>query len=458
MFRRILIANRGEIAFRIIRCCRELGIETVMVYSLADADSLSVKFATQAICVGPAKASESYLDQRGIIEVALQTECDAIHPGFGFLSENADFAQKCEEHGLIFIGPTALTIRKMGDKQEARKLMMEHGIPTVPGSEEVLATVEEACTEAAKIGYPVLLKASAGGGGKGMRRAFHEEELREAFFTAKAEALAAFGNDQMYLEKLIINPHHIEFQILADQFGNLVHLGERDCSLQRRNQKLLEEAPSKFLSPEMRTKMGEIAIKAATAANYVGAGTIEFVVDDQMNYYFIEMNTRIQVEHPVTEMVTGVDLVKEQIRIAAKQPLRMEQKDIVMNGYAIECRILAEDPWNQFMPSPGKINFIHFPAGYGVRVDSDLYSGCSTSPYYDSMIAKVIVHGKSRLEAIRRMRRALEELTIEGIMTNTEFMHLLLYHPAFMKGCYRTSFWEEYSKEIMDWNQEERKG
>ena len=455
MFKRILIANRGEIALRIIRCCRELGIETVIVYSTADAQSLSVQFATKAVCIGPAKAAESYLNQEGLIEVALKMECDAIHPGFGFLSENAEFAQKCEDHGIVFIGPSAETIRRMGDKQEARKLMMLHQIPIVPGSKDIIETVEDACLEANRIGYPVLLKASAGGGGKGMRKAFSEEELKSAFPMAKSESMAAFGNDQMYLEKLILNPHHIEFQILADQFGKQIHLGERDCSLQRRNQKLFEEAPSKFLSNEKRLEMGAIAVAAAAAANYVGAGTIEFVMDDDMNYYFIEMNTRIQVEHAVTEMVTGIDLIKEQIRIAAKQPLGISQEDVVLNGYGMECRILAEDPWNQFMPSPGKINFVHFPAGFGVRVDSDLYSGCTTSPYYDSMIAKVIVHGKTRLEAIRRMRRALEELTIEGITTNTEFMHLLLHHPAFMKGSYRTSFWDDYSKEILEWSQSE---
>ena len=455
MFKRILIANRGEIALRIIRCCRELGIETVIVYSTADEQSLPVQFATRAVCIGPAKAAESYLNQEGLIEVALKMECDAIHPGFGFLSENAEFAQKCEDHGIVFIGPSAKTIRRMGDKQEARKLMMLHQIPIVPGSKETIKTVEDACMEAERIGYPVLLKASAGGGGKGMRKAFSEEELKDSFYMAKAESLAAFGNDEMYLEKLILNPHHIEFQILADQFGKQIHLGERDCSLQRRNQKLFEEAPSKFLSQEKRTEMGQIAVKAAAAANYVGAGTIEFVMDDEMNYYFIEMNTRIQVEHAVTEMVTGIDLIKEQIRIAAKQPLGFTQEDVVINGYGMECRILAEDPWNQFMPSPGTINFVHFPAGFGVRVDSDLYSGCTTSPFYDSMIAKVIVHGKTRLEAIRRMRRALEELTIEGITTNTEFMHLLLHHPAFMKGSYRTSFWDDYSKEILEWSQSE---
>lgn len=455
MFKRVLIANRGEIALRIIRCCRELGIETVIVYSTADEQSLAVQFATHAVCIGPAKASESYLNQEGLIEVALKMECDAIHPGFGFLSENAEFARKCEAQKLIFIGPKAETIQKMGDKKQARKLMLECQVPIVPGSNQTLNTVEDACHEASKIGYPVLLKASAGGGGKGMRKAFNEEELRASFSMAKTESLAAFGNDDMYLEKLILNPHHIEFQILADNFGNCIHLGERDCSLQRRNQKLFEEAPSKFLSEQKRVEMGEVAIKAALAANYVGAGTIEFVMDDEMNYYFIEMNTRIQVEHGVTEMVTGIDLIKEQIRIAANQPLGITQEEVVLNGYSMECRILAEDPWNQFLPSPGKIDFVHFPGGFGVRIDSDLYSGCVTSPYYDSMIAKVIVHGKTRLEAIRRMRRALEELTVEGIKTNTDFMHLLLHHPVFMKGCYRTSFWDEYSKEILEWNQNE---
>lgn len=451
MFKRILIANRGEIAVRVIRCCRELGIETVAVYSTADEQSLAVQLATFAVCIGPPKASESYLNQQAIIETALKMNCEAIHPGFGFLSENPDFVELCQQHKIIFIGPTAETIRKMGNKNAARALMIANQIPVVPGSAGLIHSAEEAMKIADEIGYPVLLKASAGGGGKGMRKAFSKDEIQQAFNTARAEAKAAFGNDDMYMEKLILNPHHIEFQILGDKYGNRIQLGERDCSLQRRNQKLLEESPSRFLSPKLREEMGAIAVKAADAADYLGAGTIEFVVDGEGNYFFIEMNTRIQVEHPVTEMVTGMDLVKEQLRIATGQKLSLKQEEVTIRGHAIECRILAEDPNNNFMPSPGTVSFLHFPSGYGVRVDSDLYTGCVTSPYYDSMIGKIIVHGDTRLEAIRRMRRALEELFIEGIKTNTDFMHLLMHHPAFLKGTYDTSFWDKYAAEIINW-------
>lgn len=446
MFRRILIANRGEIAVRIIRCCREMQIESVVVYSSADEKSLPVMLATHAVCIGPAKASESYLRQDVLIETALRMECDAIHPGYGFLSENADFARKCEENGVVFIGPSADIIQNMGDKQSARKLMMANEIPVVPGSKELITRVEQAQALAETIGYPVLLKASAGGGGKGMRRVFAEDEMENALKTAKAEAMAAFGNDDMYLEKLIVNPHHVEIQILADREGNTVYLGERDCSIQRNNQKLLEESPSPLLDDSLRQEMGMTAVKAAKAAGYYSAGTVEFVVDDEKNYYFIEMNTRIQVEHPVTEEMTGTDLIKEQIRIAAGMKLNMAQDDIALQKHVIECRINAA--------GPGKINFLHFPAGNGVRVESHLFSGYEVGPFYDSMIAKIIVSGKTRLEVIRRLRRCLEELVIDGIETNAEFMHLLTYQTDFIKGQYNTGFWEKNHQEIESWLEE----
>ncbi len=446
MFKRILIANRGEIATRILRCCRELDIETVVVYSEADAESLPVMLATKAVCIGPAKAAESYLNQNVILETALQTGCDAIHPGYGFLSENAEFAKLCEENQIAFIGPSSEVIAQMGDKQSARVLMMEHDVPVVPGSKDLVTSVEEAEAIADEIGYPVLLKASAGGGGKGIRKVFAKEELFDAYTTAKAEAKAAFGNDDMYLEKLIINPHHIEIQILADKQGNTIYLGERDCSSQRNNQKMLEESPSVILQDEQRLAMGEVAVKAAKACGYFSAGTVEFVVDDEGHYYFIEMNTRIQVEHPVTEEITGVDLMREQIRIAAGMKLGFSQDDIVIRSHAIECRINAQ--------TPGVIQTLHFPMGYGVRIESHVFTGYEVSPFYDSMIAKIIVSGKTRLEAIRRMRRALEELIIEGVETNAEFMHLLTYHPQFIKGKYDTSFWEKYHNEVEGWMKE----
>lgn len=446
MFKRILVANRGEIALRIIRCCREMGIETVAVYSTADEETLPVMLATYRVCIGPPKPSESYLNEDVILTAALKTGCDAIHPGYGFLSENARFAKKCEENGIAFIGPSGDIIEKMGDKQTARQMMIKCGVPVVPGSDGLLETLEEAKEAAEKIGYPVLLKASAGGGGKGMRKVFAPEELANAFSTAKEEARAAFANDDMYMEKLILNPHHIEFQILGDQHGNLIYLGERDCSIQRRNQKLLEESPAWVLSEDLRKQMGEAAVKAARAANYYSAGTVEFVLDNENNFYFIEMNTRIQVEHPVTEMLTGVDLLKEQIRIAAGRKLELTQEDIKPEGHAIECRINAE--------TAGKIGQLHFPGGYGVRIDSHLYGGCEVSPFYDSMVAKVIVKGQTRLEAIRRLRRALEELIIEDLKTNAEFMHLLTYHPEFIRGSYNTSFWEKNSDTIYKWYEE----
>lgn len=446
MFKRILVANRGEIALRIIRCCREMGIETVAVYSTADEETLPVMLAAHRVCIGPPKASDSYLNEDVILTTALKMGCDAIHPGYGFLSENARFAKKCEENGITFIGPSSEIIEKMGDKQTARQMMIGEGVPVVPGSAGLIDTVEEAKAEAQRIGYPVLLKASAGGGGKGMRKVFAPEELTNAFLAAKEEARAAFGNDDMYMEKLILNPHHIEFQILGDQHGNLIYLGERDCSIQRRNQKLLEESPAWVLSEDLRKQMGETAVKAAKAAGYYSAGTVEFVLDSENHFYFIEMNTRIQVEHPVTEMLTGVDLLKEQIKIAAGRKLELTQRDIKSEGHAIECRINAE--------AAGKIGQLHFPGGYGVRIDSHLYGGCEVSPYYDSMVAKVIVKGQTRLEAIKRLRRALEELIIEDLKTNAEFMHLLTYHPEFIRGSYNTSFWEKNSDTIMKWYEE----
>ena len=446
MLKRILIANRGEIALRIIRCCREMGIETVAVYSTADKDTLPVMLATYSVCIGLPKASESYLKEDTILAAAIKTGCDAIHPGYGFLSENARFAKKCKEHGITFIGPSGDIIEKMGDKQAARQMMIQCGVPVVPGSAGLIETLEEAKAAAEEIGYPVLLKASAGGGGKGMRKVFAPEELANAFVTAKEEARAAFANDDMYMEKLILNPHHIEFQILGDKHGNLIYLGERDCSIQRRNQKLLEESPAWVLSEELRQQMGETAVKAAKAAGYYSAGTVEFVLDSENHFYFIEMNTRIQVEHPVTEMLTGVDLLKEQIKIAAGRKLEIRQEDVRCEGHAIECRINAE--------AAGKIGQLHFPGGYGVRVDSHLYGGCEVSPYYDSMVAKIIVKGQTRLEAIKRLRRALEELIIEDLKTNAEFMNLLTYHPEFIRGSYNTSFWEKNSETIMKWYEE----
>lgn len=454
MFKRVLIANRGEIALRIIRCLRQMDIESVLVYSTADKNSLPVAMATHSVCIGPARASQSYLNQDVIIDVALRMSCDAIHPGYGFLSENPEFARKCEENGITFIGPSSQLIKKMGDKQQARKQMMDNNIPVVPGSKELVKDAKCAASIAKEIGYPVLIKASAGGGGKGMRRAYSEEEIFEAFDSARAEAIASFSNGDMYVEKLIINPHHIEVQILADNYGNVIHLGERECSIQRKNQKMVEESPSHSIDDKLRQKMGNTAVAAAKAVGYTSAGTIEFVMDDEGNYYFIEMNTRIQVEHPVTEMISGVDIVKEQIRIAAGLKLGYKQEDIRLSGHAIECRINAEDPYNNFMPSPGKISFVHFPDGNGVRVESAVFSSDEIQPYYDSMVGKIIVHAPTRLEAIRKMRAALEELVIEGIITNAQFQYILMYHPVFIKGKYNTGFMEQHMDEIMDWKYE----
>ena len=451
MFRRILIANRGEIAVRVIRACREMEIETVAVYSSADADALHVQLATRSVCIGPPQASQSYLNMDAILQVAIATRCDAIHPGYGFLSENDVFSDRCRAEGIKFIGPTGDVIRQMGNKSAARSLMQKSGVPVVPGSDGNV-DIETGAVVAAKIGYPVLVKASAGGGGRGMRRVDKPEDFAALFAEAQSETMANFGDDKMYVEKLIVNPHHIEFQVMADSKGNVVHFGERECSIQRKNQKLMEESPSHLLTPEVRAAMGDAAVTAAKAAGYEGAGTIEFVMDDDLHYYFIEMNTRIQVEHPVTEMVCDVDLVREQIRVAAGLTLAYKQADICQRGWAIECRINAEDPMNGFRPSPGKTNFLHFPGGCGIRVESALYVGYNPSPFYDSMVAKVIAHGANRLEAIQRMRRALEEIVIDGYPTAVELCYLILHDPIFVRGNYNTGFLESEMDELMKWN------
>ena len=449
MLKRVLIANRGEIAVRIIRACRELDIETVAVYSTADAQSLPVQLATRAVCIGPPRAADSYLNQTAVLTAAVESGCDGVHPGYGFLSENADFADLCARCGLKFIGPSGDVIRQMGNKAAARALMQSAGVPVVPGSDGAVPDAETAARVAEKIGYPVLLKASAGGGGRGMRRVFDPDALMSAFEEARAEAVACFGDGEMYLEKLILNPRHIEFQILADGHGNVVHLGERDCSIQRRNQKLMEESPSRALSDDLRERMGRDAVQAAQACGYEGAGTVEFVLDGAGNYYFIEMNTRIQVEHPITEMVTGLDLVREQLRIAAGLELPVRQEQVHLSGHAIEVRVNAEDPAHDFRPAPGVTRFLHLPGGCGVRVDTALYNGCELSPWYDSLAAKVIVHAPTRLQAIRRMRRALEELVVEGYPTGADLAHMILYHPDYLKGEYDTGFLEQNLESLL---------
>ena len=453
MLKRVLIANRGEIALRVLRACRELGIETVAVYSQADAEALHVQLATQSVCIGPAKASESYLNQTALLTAALATGCDGIHPGYGFLSENADFADACAAAGLTFIGPSGDTIRKAGSKSAARDLMRAAGVPVTPGSDGPVSSVEEALAAAESVGYPVLLKASAGGGGRGIRRCDNAQILPAAYAEAKAEAKACFGDDEMYLEKLVLAPRHIEFQVLADRHGNVIHLGDRDCSVQRRNQKLIEEAPARCLTPALREEMGQAAVRAARAVNYEGAGTVEFLLDaDGEHFYFMEMNTRIQVEHGVTEMITGVDLVRQQLRIASGLALDVAQEDIHLEGHSIECRINAEDPTKNFQPCPGQVSFLHFPGGAGVRVDSCLYNGCTLSPYYDSMAAKLLVHAPTRLEAIRKMRRCLEEFTLEGFPTNAELSYQILYHPIFVRGGCTTAFLDEHLPELLDFS------
>jgi acetyl-CoA carboxylase biotin carboxylase subunit len=440
LFSRVLIANRGEIAVRIIRACKELGIETVAVYSTADRDSLHVKMADVAVCIGAAPARESYLNISNLIAAAQNSGAQAIHPGYGFLAENPHFADLCQTYNIKFIGPRAEVIEALGDKVQAREIARAAGVPLVPGSDGAISSYEEAVQVAANIGYPVMIKASAGGGGKGMRLAHSRENLKEALSTAKLEADAAFGNDQIYIEKYIEEPRHIEIQVLGDESGNIIHLGERDCSLQRRNQKLLEESPSSLLNQEMRQKMGTVAVEAARAAGYYSAGTVEFLVDKHLNFYFIEMNTRIQVEHPVSEMVTGIDIVKEQIRIAAGYPLGYAQEEVRLNGWAIECRVNAEDTENNFRPYPGTVGQYIAPGGPGVRVDSSVYSSCTISPYYDSMIAKVIVWGQDRPEAIQRMKRALNEFIIEDIATTIPFHLKVLDNAFFQRGEVYTNF------------------
>ena len=412
MFKKILIANRGEIAVRIIRCCKEMGIEAVAVYSSADATSLHVQLADEAYCIGPAKSSESYLNMENILSIACLTGCDAIHPGFGYLSENSTFARLVEKCGMTFIGPSGDVIDQMGNKSVARQMMIEAGVPVVPGSDGSIESVSQGKEIARKIGYPVLIKASAGGGGRGMRKCFKEEDFENAYLTAKAEAKACFGDDDMYMEKLILNPKHIEFQILADHFGNVIHLGERDCSIQRRHQKVLEESPSMAIDEKIRRKMGETVVKAVREVGYSNVGTIEFLVDKDKNYYFMEMNTRLQVEHPVTEFITGIDIVKEQIRIASGEKLKYSQKDITFTGHAMECRVNAENPSKNFMPCPGKITGLHLPGGNGIRVDTAIYADYTIPACYDSMIAKVIVHGNNRNECIAKMKSALGEFIV----------------------------------------------
>jgi acetyl-CoA carboxylase biotin carboxylase subunit len=436
MFNKVLVANRGEIALRIIRACRELGVHSVAVYSEADVDSMHVQLADEAVCIGPGPSKESYLKPDRIIAAAEITGADAIHPGYGFLSENARFADICESSGIVFIGPSADVIRMMGDKATARATAVANGVPITPGS-EILTDPDEAYAKAMEIGLPVMIKATAGGGGRGMRPCFKAEEFKSLFQAASNEAMACFGNGDCYMEKLVLNPHHIEFQVIADSHGHFIHLGERDCSMQRRNQKIIEECPSPLLTPEMRERMGTASVNLIKAINYQNAGTIEYLVDEAgENFYFMEMNTRIQVEHPVTEEVMGCELIKEQIRVAAGESLSRHVLEATPRGHSIECRINAEDPYNKFMPSPGTITLWYAPGGKGVRVDTHVYSGYSVPPYYDSMIAKLIITGATREIAIARMKRALGEFTIHGIKTTIPFQQEILNHPDFAAGTY----------------------
>lgn len=442
MFKKILIANRGEIALRVIRTCKEMGIKTVAVYSKADAESLHVRFADEAVCIGPAPSSESYLKMDRIIAAAEITNADAIHPGYGFLSENAKFSKLCEEHDIKFIGASPNMIDRMGDKANAKSTMISAGVPCVPGSEGVIETFEDCERTAIQTGYPVMLKASAGGGGKGMRAVWKAENLKEAWDSARQESKAAFGNDDMYMEKLIEEPRHIEIQIIGDSYGKACHLSERDCSVQRRHQKLTEETPSPFMTDELRTEMGEAAVKAAEFIKYEGAGTVEFLVDKHRNFYFMEMNTRIQVEHPITEEVVNYDLIREQILVAAGVPI--SGKNYFPQMHSIECRINAEDPYNGFRPSPGKIISYHAPGGHGVRIDTHVYAGYMIPPNYDSMISKLIVTAQTREEAINKMKRALDEYVIEGIKTTIPFHRQLMDHPDYVAGNYTTKFMEDF--------------
>lgn len=443
MLKKILIANRGEIAVRIIRACREMGIYTVAVYSEADKEAIHTQLADESICIGPALSKDSYLNIKNILSACVLTGAEAIHPGFGFLSENAKFAKMCKECNIKFIGPDYKSIDLMGNKAMARKIMKEAGVPVVPGYEDPIESSEKALEIAGEIGYPVMIKAAAGGGGKGIRIAYTPDEFKRFYDIAKAEAKACFGDGRLYIEKFVEKPRHIEFQVLADEYGNVIHLGERECSMQRNNQKVLEEAPSTFLTNELREKMGQIAVKAAKATKYKSAGTVEFLVDKDCNFYFCEMNTRIQVEHPITEAVTGVDLVKEQLKIASGEKLSLKQEDIVLKGHAIECRINAEDPYKNFMPCPGTITELYVPGGLGIRVDSAMYCGYKIPSYYDSMIAKLISYGKDRNEAIVRMKRALGEFGIGGVKTNIEFQYSILENTDFIEGNYDTSFLNE---------------
>jgi len=445
MIKKLLVANRGEIAVRVIRACKELGIETVAVFSEADREALHVQLADEAYCIGPTASKDSYLNFTNIMSVATLTGCDAIHPGYGFLAENAAFAELCRECNITFVGPSPEAITKMGIKDIARETMREAGVPIVPGSKGIIGTIDEAVALANEIGYPVIIKATAGGGGKGIRVARNEQELIKGINITQQEAATAFGNPGVYIEKYIEDFRHVEIQVLADAYGNVIHLGERDCSIQRRLQKLVEEAPSPALDEEMRKQMGEAAVKAAKAVNYTGAGTVEFIFDHKAKkFYFMEMNTRIQVEHPVTELITGVDLIKEQIRVASGEKLSLTQEEVTFNGWAIECRINAENPEKNFMPSPGRIQMYLPPGGLGVRIDSAAYPGYMIPPYYDSMIAKLIVHAPTREEAIARMKRALSEFIIEGIHTTIPFHLKLLEHEKFVQGDFNTKFLELY--------------
>lgn len=446
MFKKILVANRGEIAVRIIRACREMGIQTVAVYSTADEQALHAQLADEAVCIGPAHAKDSYLKMERILSATLASGAEAIHPGFGFLSENSKFAELCEKCNIAFIGPGKEVIDCMGDKASARNTMMSANVPVVPGTKEPIHDVKQAKLLAKEVGYPIMIKASSGGGGRGMRIARNEEEFETLFETARVEAKNGFGDDTMYLERYISGARHIEFQILADNFGNIVHLGERDCSIQRRHQKMIEEAPSVAIGESLREEMGAVAVRAAKAANYTNAGTIEFLLDDQGRYYFIEMNTRIQVEHGITELVTGIDLIKEQIKIAAGKPLGFKQEDVKITGHAIECRINAECPERGFLPSPGTINGFHMPGGFGVRIDTMLYDGYTIPQYYDSLAAKVMVHDKTRKDAIAKMQGVLGELIIDGIDTNTDFLYQLIQNKEFKEGKITTDFVEQYLK------------
>lgn len=440
MFRKILIANRGEIAVRIIRACREMGIATVAVYSEADREALHTQLADEAVCIGPAAATDSYLNMEQILSACITTKADAIHPGFGFLSENSRFVEMCEKCNITFIGPTAEMMDKMGNKSQARLTMIDAGVPVVPGTKEPVYDAKRGAVLAESIGYPVMIKASSGGGGKGMRIALGPDDFEENFKVAQLESVRGFGDNTMYIEKYVQEPRHIEFQIMADKFGNVVQFGERDCSIQRNHQKMIEESPSVALTPELRRRMGEAAVRAAKAVHYESAGTIEFLLDKDKNFYFMEMNTRIQVEHPVTEMVSGVDLMKEMIRVAAGEPLSVKQEDIHLQGHAMECRINAEDPAHHFRPCPGVIEEIHLPGGNGVRIDTAAYNGYEIPPFYDSMIAKVIVHGRTRQEAIDKMRSTLGELIIDGVTTNVDFQYEILDNEDFQAGEITTDF------------------